>query len=561
MPAKAIPPLGAVRTLVALAGRVTLTRVGLLMVCASTTEGIGLLLLVPITQIVAGHPVSGLSAEWSRALAALPLAVLLGGFVLLVALRAGLTFLMLSARHDFSLSLTRRLRTMTQDALIAAEWRWLSGQRSGDHAALIVGESQRVGALADRALDTVTSLVTLAALLTAALYLDWRLTAITALLGLLAGGFMVLTRRRRAQLGDPFAAAYEALHAHVAEGLTHLRAARIAGAQRELAERFDAIAQELRDVELAWLRAVDVERLGIQVVAAIVLACLAWFALAVLAVPLALFVPVLAIFLRIVPLAGNLQNGVRSWQFCRPALANLLATVEEARGAAEPGPEMGEPLALATAIELSDISLSYPDRDRPVFDRFSHRIEVGSLVGVTGPSGSGKSTLADLLSGLVAPDAGQILVDGAPLIGADRIRWRRQVAYVEQSPYLFDGTIAENVAWGNLEEVDRAAVEQALEEASAGFVRALPEGIDTLVGERGRELSGGERQRIALARALLRQPSLLILDEVSAALDSDNEQAITRTLAALRGRTTCVVLSHRAALLRDVDDLIELGAA
>jgi ATP-binding cassette subfamily C protein len=215
-------------------------------------------------------------------------------------------------------------------------------------------------------------------------------------------------------------------------------------------------------------------------------------------------------------------------------------------------------VAFARALELDGITMRFAGRPRPVLEGFSRTIQAGAVVAVTGPSGSGKSTLADILAGLVAPNEGVMRVDGLAIDGERRIRWRRQVAYVEQVPYLLDASIAANLAWG-LPHVERGAFEAALRDASAEFVLALPDGLDTLVGEIGRELSGGERQRISFARALLRRPSLIILDEVTAALDDRNEAAIGRTIERLRGSATFVILGHRPALRALADAVIELG--
>ena len=545
-------------------GVAPLVVVGGLMVLASLTEGVGLLLLVPITQIVAdqapGGAVQQWGGSWGATLAQVPLALLLAGFVGLIALRAALMYALLVRRTALSLGLVRDLRTTLQSAIIAADWRWLSGQRSADHAALIVNQAEQVGREADRALDLASSLVTLIGLIAAALWLAWPLTLATLGLGALTAVAWVALRRREDALGQPFAAAYVALQAHVADGLTHLRAARIVGAEETLARDFDATARQIEGIEKRYIAIGHRAHLALQVMAAAMLALLVWFGLRVLALPLALFVPVLAIFGRIVPLVGNMQQGWRAWRFCRPALDRLRSTVVEARAAAEPVVAPSPPLAFAESIALERVDFAFPGRLVPVLDQFSCIIRAGSVVGIAGPSGSGKSTLADLLSGLIPPDGGVIRVDGKALSGAERIRWRRQVAYVEQVPYLFDGTIAANLAWG-AEEADRAGIERALRDASAQFVLDLPQGLDTMVGEVGRQLSGGERQRISLARALLRRPSLIILDEVTAALDSDNEAAIALTVERLRGRCTFIVLGHRPALHALADQVIALTHA
>ena len=161
-------------------------------------------------------------------------------------------------------------------------------------------------------------------------------------------------------------------------------------------------------------------------------------------------------------------------------------------------------------------------------------LPVGTTTILTGPSGAGKSTLADVIGGLVTPDTGELRLDGTALDPAARRGWREQVAYVQQEPVLFHTTIRENLRWA-FPAADDAALDAALRDAAAHFVFALPEGLDTLVGDRGGRLSGGERQRIALARGLLRAPALLILDNF--------EQLADR--AAQCGQRSCRCRGHR----------------
>jgi len=206
-------------------------------------------------------------------------------------------------------------------------------------------------------------------------------------------------------------------------------------------------------------------------------------------------------------------------------------------------------------IRFENVTLKY-DRDTVVLDNVNFSIPAGSLCAITGPSGVGKSTIADLLLRFYDPQNGSVLLDGRDIREIRLSDLRREVVSVEQTAFLFNTTIAENIRYGRpdaaLEEIVRAAQAASID----AFIRSLPEGYDTQVGERGQALSAGERQRIALARALLRDPSVLILDEPTASVDPTNEQAIAAAVSAqMKGRTT-IVISHRLSLIELADWVI-----
>lgn len=203
---------------------------------------------------------------------------------------------------------------------------------------------------------------------------------------------------------------------------------------------------------------------------------------------------------------------------------------------------------------VENVSFRYDDSETDVLKNVSFMIPKGKFVGIVGPSGAGKTTFVDILLGLLEPTSGRITIDGVDIC-TDIRAWQENLAYVPQSIYLIDGTIKENIALGMEEkDIDDRQVEKVLKMAELyDYVLALPDGIETKVGERGVKLSGGQRQRIGIARALYQQPEVLILDEATSALDNDTEKSITDTILKLKGKITILSIAHRVSTLEECD--------
>jgi ABC-type multidrug transport system fused ATPase/permease subunit len=217
------------------------------------------------------------------------------------------------------------------------------------------------------------------------------------------------------------------------------------------------------------------------------------------------------------------------------------------------------PLPFAREIRIEDVTYTYPRGSAPVLNNISLTIPRGSSIAIVGPSGGGKSTLVDILLGLLPPDAGRVRVDGVDTATSVRA-WQRNLGYVPQSPYLLDDTLAKNIAFGVPDaEIDKQAVIEAVRMAQLNdLVASLPNGLDTEIGERGVRLSGGQRQRIVIARALYRQPTVLVFDEATSELDNLTELEIAAEIDALSGEKTIVVIAHRMTSVRNCDVIVFL---
>jgi ATP-binding cassette subfamily C protein len=252
---------------------------------------------------------------------------------------------------------------------------------------------------------------------------------------------------------------------------------------------------------------------------------------------------------------GKMQRQYQELSACESAYWSLQLKIDEAARHRERR-EGGRQVEMRRELCFARVSFAYGAH--LVLHGIDLSIPVNGMITIVGHSGAGKTTMMDLISGLLRPTAGRILIDGVPLDEIDLRHWRRQIGYVPQDPVLLHDTIRTNIVIGN-PDVTPTDVEAALRAAGAEeFVAALPQGIDTVVGERGGKLSGGQRQRIAIARALAHRPRLLILDEATSALDAASEAAVCQTLAGLRGQVAILAISHRPALAALADQVYRL---
>lgn len=275
-------------------------------------------------------------------------------------------------------------------------------------------------------------------------------------------------------------------------------------------------------------------------------------------------VPVLALLavaaVRMIPSFNTFVGALSSLKNAEPALDAVYRDLQELEPQLVLPSRKDRSLPFCKAIRFEDVWFRYPGAPRPALAGLSLEIPRGSSVAFVGPSGAGKTTAADVLLGLLRPEQGRVTVDGVD-IHTDVRAWQRQIGYVPQHIYLIDDTVRRNVAFGlRDEEISDERVWEALEAAQLrSFVEELPDGLDTLIGERGVRFSGGQRQRVGIARALYHRPTLLVMDEATSALDNLTERYIVEALEQLRGEVTMIVIAHRLTTVERCDMLFMLN--
>ena len=277
------------------------------------------------------------------------------------------------------------------------------------------------------------------------------------------------------------------------------------------------------------------------------------------------FIPQLATFavaaFRLLPSVGRINEHVNNILYAVPSVDLIYGDLKGIEDYQESkGEEEGKEWNFEHGITAKHITYAYPNTDTNVLEDASCVIPKGKTVAFIGSSGAGKTTMADIILGLLAPQRGKILVDDIDVF-KNLTMWHHQIGYIPQVIYLSDDTIRNNIAFGiHEDQIDEEAVKTALKKAQlAEFVDTLPDGLDTIVGDRGVRLSGGQRQRIGIARALYHDPEILVLDEATSALDNETETAVMEAIESLQGSKTMIIIAHRLTTIQNADIIYEVG--
>jgi ATP-binding cassette, subfamily C, bacterial len=536
-----------------------------LILIAGLSEGSTLILLIPLLQTLDPSAVNGASSSsWLHSIfQSVGLRPTLVGvlvvFIVFVTVRSLIVRLRDLTLYTLRLQLIRNTRVRLYSAIAHANWSFLRRNRRADYLTALTSETDRLDQAVYFALEMPARAIMIGAHVVAACLI----APILSLAALASGLFIALLVRGRLveslRLGETLSASSRELYHEISEFLGGLKVTKSYVAEDRYVTIFARAIDDVKGDLLSYTRSHSNARLFQDVAGAFAVALFLWIGADLLGLPMAEVLVLALIFYRLLPLVQGLQQSAQQILHTSSAAQTVLdlskrCEAAEERSDTHPTPTSG----LTTGIRIENVSFRHdPDHPRTL-SNINLNLPANSLTVLFGPSGAGKSTLLDLLAGLLRPDRGKIFIDDRELTDPLVPAWRRSISYVLQAPFLFHDTIRANLLVANPAATENDLCDALHSSGAARFIEALPEGLDTIVGDRGSRFSGGEQQKLALARALLRRPALLILDEPTTSLDDRSEQLVLAGIEALRGRVTMIMVTHHPERVRSADQIFWL---
>lgn len=439
----------------------------------------------------------------------------------------------------------------------AAEFMFFRDRRAGDLISAAITEPVRLGGAFYQANLILSSLLFIGVQIGVALFVAPLVVAVLFAVGSFLFVISVGLVRRGLLVGEEMTVVNADLQADAGELVSGAKFVKATATEKRAVERLTRAIIRLRN--LTFRNAFDVQlvRALFEYTSAFVVVLLLVAAPTYFGIEVGAVLVIVAMFIRLFPRVTALRQCQQSISLVLPAfnaVSDMVADAAKRRESARSGGITLQSKGPA-AIAIRELGVSIGERE--ILKSISANIEAGSFVVLTGPTGAGKTTLLDCILGLRAAQSGQIEIDGQPIETLSVTDWRHSIGYLGQDPLLFHASIGDNLRWTRPGTTDDE-IAAALNLASAQFVDHLRDGLSTLVGDAGSRLSGGERQRLALARALLGEPRLLVLDEATSALDAATEASIVETIRMLKGRMTIVAITHRPALAAVADKIFEI---
>ena len=531
--------------------------VALLLMLSGLVEGIGVMSLLPLLEagLSTGNPPSQIATILGKLLLTIGVTPTFGAFLLVAVLgivgKAVLTLLASKEMGYAVVGVMTELRIQVLEGVFHSRWQYLSLLQSGRLANAVGIEALQAASVFKSISQLFALLIQVAIYAVVVALVSWQVAVAGFLCSLFAARLLHMYILRSQSAGIAQTDLMKGLANRVTEMLLSIKSVKAMGCEDRLIAVLVKQVNALDHTQRRLTFATEALRVMQEPLAVAILAIGLYAFVTFVGLPLASMMVTAVIFYRLLNRLGTVQQTFQAIVASESAFWSLKAIADQATVERESDQGDNASILFQNKIAFSGVRFAYDDK--LVIQDATFDLHFGEYVCITGASGAGKSTLGDLLLRLRDPASGEISVDNTPLHKLGLRAWRSQIGYVPQDPGLFGGSILENVTLSD-PTLTRDDVRRALTDAGAWtFVQALPLGMDSTIGDRGATFSGGQQQRIAIARALVRNPRLLLLDEVTSALDPATEASLIVTLKGLRGKVTILAISHQHAMAEAAD--------
>jgi ATP-binding cassette subfamily C protein len=537
----------------------------LLTLLQGVTAGFSIVLLIPLLQLlsIGGSEPDGVALAVRNLADGAGVEITIGSILVVYMVLLTLSALIqywksiLDARYQQTFIYTLRRRLFRK--IIMADWQLLNSRSKTNHLQVLTREVPNLANYYYFYLRLLTTVIMTGAYTVYALLISARFTLV--IIGVGAVTFFALRTflRKSFRLGQGYVDSYNRLLKYIDDFWQTVKIAKVHSSEQFYSDRFDEANVSLLNMEYMMQKNWSLPQLIQRIAGLLVLVGIVWFGYRSGSVPVASFVILILLFSRIFPQMISMNTDI-SMIVSNVASVRLVMQLNEelpncdVRVSNYPV----ESVRLKQGIRLEGVSFSYPDGEK-LFDGFSGEIRARAITGIVGQSGRGKTTLIDLIAGLQKPAAGRILIDGVMLDEDMLPRWKAGLGYLPQDPFFIDGTLRENLVWDSGSGISDEEIMTVLGQVNAAhLVARFRKGLDAFLVNWHTSFSGGECQRLALARVLLRRPSVLLLDEATSSLDAENEATVMEVLARLKERVTIVFVTHRESVTRWFDEVIKI---
>jgi ABC-type multidrug transport system fused ATPase/permease subunit len=539
------------------------------MILVSSLDGIGLLLLIPVINYSGLVSIESGNGLITKVLGLLQPLSNTTGLLLVLVLFIVVSFIQnlfhryitignTKIQHGF----TRYVRIEIYRKLLHANWDFYLKRRKTDLINVITAELSRVSA----GINVITLLITSIIFTLIQVSFAFLLSPTITIFVLICGGFSVFFSRgyikRSAKLGRKTSELGKNFLAGVTDYFNGMKEIKSNTLEKPTLDWYESISDGMYKEQMEYITLKTSSQFNYKIISSLLIAIFIFLSVHLFNAQSAQLMLIIIIFARLWPRLTSIQTNLEQIASVIPSLQKVIDLEQDsefAREVAGHHHSMNQPIVIQEGIELKNIFFQYNESENVhALNRVSATFKANAMTAIVGKSGAGKSTLIDVLMGLLVPQKGSIVVDGQIITNENFSALRQSISYVSQDPFLFNGTIRDNLLMIDPNAKDEQLWKALRFSAAEEFVRLLPNGLDTIIGDRGVRLSGGERQRLVLARAILRKPKILILDEATSALDSDNEAKIQEAIEGLKGRMTIIVIAHRLSTIRNADDVIVL---